>query len=152
MTFATAAGTTLALSAAAPATYNAAGYGALTWTTVGRITDIGDIPDKTYEVVTVNYVASRGAVKAKGGFDLGSQTITVTIDDVDTGQALIDAAVDSDNPYSVKIDHPSLGTRYARALVMGGARTYGDVNSAATRSITLEYTIVSDSEDGIVID
>lgn len=150
MSFYTSAGATLALSASAPATYNQAGYEALTFTTVGRITDLGDIPDKSFEVVTVNYVASRGAVKAKGGFNLGTQTITVTIDDADAGQTMIETAVDADTAYSVKIDHPSLGTRYARALVMGGARTYGDVNTAATRTITLEYTIVSDTEDGVV--
>lgn len=150
MTFYTSAGATLALSASAPATYDETGYEALTFTTVGKITDLGERPEKTFEVVTVNYVASRGAVKAKGGFNLGSQTITVTVDPDDTGQALVDTATDADTAYSVKIDHPNLGTRYARALVMGGPTSYGDVNTPATRQITLEYTIVSDTEDGVV--
>ena len=150
MTFSTSAGTTIGLSAAAPATYNQAGYEALTWTTIGSVTDLGDIPSRVYEIVKVNFIASRGASKAKGGFDLGSQTITYTIDPDDTGQALVDTASEADTSYSVKIDHPVLGTIYARALVMGGPKSYKDVNSAATRAVTLEYSIVSDTEDGVV--
>lgn len=150
MTFSTSAGTTIGLSASAPATYNKAGYEALTFTTIGSVTDLGEIPSKVFEIVTVNYVASRGAIKSKGGFNLGSQTITYTIDPDDTGQGLVDTASESDDAYSVKISHPSFGDIYARGLIMGGPKTYGDVNTAATRAVTIEYTIVSDTEDGVV--
>ncbi|EPR09871.1 hypothetical protein M527_07015 [Sphingobium indicum IP26] len=148
--FATSAGTTIALSAAAPATYNEAGYEALTWTTIGKVTDLGEIPSRVYELVTLYFVASRGMAKAKGGYQLGSQTIVYAIDPDDTGQALVDTATDSDSAYSVKINHPQFGAIYARALVMGGPKTYSDVNTASTRSVTIEYTIVSDTEDGVV--
>lgn len=149
-TFTTSAGTTIALAAAAPATYNEAGYEALTFTTIGGVTDLGQIPSKVYQLVEVFFVASRGKSKAKGGFDLGSQTVTYAVDADDAGQILVDAATDSDSAYSVKIDHPSEGTIYARALVMGGPISYGDVNSPSTRAVTLEYTIVSDTETGVV--
>lgn len=150
MTFSTSAGTTIGLSASQPATYNQAGYEALTFTSIGSVTDLGEIPSRVYELVTLYYVASRGMSKAKGGYQLGSQTIVYAIDADDTGQALVDTATDADAAYSVKISHPTLGDIYAQALVMGGPKTYSDVNTAATRSVTLEYSIVSDTEDGVV--
>lgn len=151
MTVHTSAGTVLGLSAAAPATYDAAGYGALTFTTVGEISDLGDIPSRVYQLVTWNAIAERGTRKSKGGYDLGSQTLTVGIDPDDAGQTLVDTATNSDTVYSVKIGHPDLGTIYARALVMGGPKNYGDVNTNATRQVTLEYTIVDQTTDGVVV-
>lgn len=151
MTVFTSAGTTLGLSAAAPATYNQAGYEALTFTTIAEVDDLGEIPSRIYELVTWQPVAERGMRKAKGGYQIGSQTITFGIDPDDAGQTLIDAATASDTAYSVKIAHPQFGEIYARALVMGGPKNYGDVNSIATRQVTLEYTIVDQSTDGIVV-
>lgn len=148
--FSTSAGTTIGLSAAQPATYDQAGYEALTFTTIGSVTDLGQIPSRVYELVTLYYVASRGQSKAKGGYNLGSQQITYAINAGDTGQALADTATESDSAYSVKISHPTLGDIYAQALVMGGPKTYADVNTASTKQLTLEYSIVSDTEDGVV--
>lgn len=150
MTFSTSAGTTIAFSASAPATYNQAGYEALSFTNIGKVTDLGEIPSRVYELVTLFFVASRGKAKKKGGYDLGSQTIVFAIDPDDAGQDLVDDASESDDAYSVRLLHPELGTIYARAIVMGGPKTYGDVNTASTRSVTIEYTIVDDSEDGVV--
>lgn len=150
MSFTTSAGTTLGLSASAPGSYNQAGYEALSFTTVGNISNLGDIPSRIYQIVQFQDIGSRGMLKAKGGYQLGTQTITVAIDPDDAGQAMVDTATSSDTVYSVKIDHPSIGTIYARALIMGGPKNYGDVNTPSTRQITLEYTIVDQSTDGVV--
>lgn len=151
MTVFTAAGTTLAISAAVPASYTKAGYEALTFTQIGEVSDLGDIPSRVYDIVTWRNIANRGDSKAKGGYTLGTQTITCGIDPKDAGQTLVDAATKSDQFYSVKISNPNLGDVYGRALIMGGPRNYGDTNTIATRQITLEYAIVSQTEDGIVI-
>lgn len=148
--FTTGAGATFGLSAGQPATFNEAGYEALTFTTIGKITDLGQVPSRVYEVVRLAYLASAGMDKAKGGFDLGSQTITMAIDADDTGQILLDTATNSTAVYSVKIDHPVMGTIYAQALVLGGPKTYGDNNTAATRQVTVEYKIASATEVGVV--
>lgn len=148
--FQTGAGATLGLSASQPGTYNQAGYEALSFTDVGKITAFGDVPSRVYQEVTVMYLASEGTDVAKGGFDLGSQQLTIVIDPDDAGQAMLDTATNSRNPYSVKLDHPALGTIYAQALVMGGTRTYGDNNTAATRQVTLRYKMASVSSDGVV--
>jgi len=149
--FVTGAGTTFSLAAAQPATYTGPGYVALTWVPVGKLTNIGDVPDRVYEIVSLNYVASAGTDKAKGNFALGSQTLTMAIDTADTGQILLNTATNSTARYSIKIAHASLGTIYAQALVMGGPKTYGDGNTAATRQVTIEYTIVSATETGLVV-
>lgn len=148
--FFTSAGTTISLSAAQPATYNEAGYEALTWTVIGGVTDLGALPKKMHEIVTQYFVASRGAVKMKGGYDLGSQTITYAVTPADPGQDLVDTANESDAKYSVKVSNPNVGEIYAQALVAAGELSYGDVNSPVTQAATLHYTIVSDTEDGLV--
>lgn len=140
MSFTTSAGTTISLSAAAPATFNAAGYGVLSFTEVAEVTDLGDIPSQVFELVTHQPIKTRGVEKAKGGKNLGNQTIRFALSPDDAGQALLEDAADSDNVYSIKIAHPDIGTIYAQALVMNFTRTYGDVNSPSQGSSTLEYT------------
>lgn len=145
----TSAGTVLSISDAAPATFDSAGYAALTYTEIGKVTDLGEIPSRVYELVTLQPIATRGTEKGKGGFNEGSQTMTIALTPDDAGQILAEEAVDDDAPVSVKIAHPQLGTFYAQALVMSFTRTLGDVNSAATGSITLEYT-TSDGGVGMI--
>ena len=140
MAIITSAGTTLSISTAAPATFDSAGYGALTFTEIGKVTDLGEIPSRVYELVTLQPIATRGTEKGKGGFAEGSQTITLALTPDDAGQILAESAVDSDDVVSVEIAHPQLGTFYAQALVMNFTRSLGDVNSPATGSIMLEYT------------
>jgi len=146
----TSSGTTLSISAAAPATYNEAGYEALTYTEIGEVGDLGDIPSKVFEVITWRNIASRGTSKAKGPYDIPDQVIMVGVDPDDAGQALLTTATDSDNAYSICISSPTLGDFYGRALVMGGPISFGDGSAVATRSVTLAYTIVSQTEDGLV--
>ena len=148
--FTTGAGATFSLSATAPGTYNQAGYEALTFTEVGKMTDIGQIPSRVYGVVALKYIKSSGTDKAKGSYDLGNQTITVALDAADAGQILLATATNSTSAYSIKLDHPILGTIYARALVMGGPKVWGDNDTPATQQITIEYTMASATDDGIV--
>lgn len=148
----TSAGTKVLLVKAPPATYDAAGYTALKATAieVGEVSDLGDTPSRVYDVVTWRNIANRGESKAKGGYTLGSQTVTVGIDPDDAGQDLVDAATEDDDAYTVIQSHPRLGDICSRALVMGGPKSYGDVNTVATRQLTFEHTIVSQDEDGLV--
>lgn len=153
MTVSTSAGTKLLLTKAAPATYDEAGYTALkaTATKIGEVSDLGDIPDRVYEIVSWRAIENRGESKAKGGYTLGSQTITAGIDPEDAGQLLVDVATREDDMYTVIISHPRLGDVCGRALVMGGSKNYGDANTIATRQITFEYSIVDQDDDGLVV-
>ena len=148
--FTTGAGATFSLAAAAPATYNQAGYEALTFTEVGKVTALNGVPSRIYNMVTLNYLASAGTDKAKGSYDLGQTTITVALDPSDTGQTLLATANDSTSPYSIKLDHPTQGTIYARAFVNGQQKSWGDNDTPSTWEVTIEYKVVSSTADGIV--
>lgn len=148
--FTTGAGATIGLSAATPGTYDETGYNALTYTSVGKVTNFGNIPSRVYQVVSVKYLGSAGTDKAKGSYDLGNQQITLALDADDAGQTMLDAAINSTDAYSIKLAHPVLGVIYARALVMGGPKTWGDNDTASTQQITLEYKMATVSDDGVV--
>jgi hypothetical protein len=142
VTVTTAAGTTFALSASAPVSLDDAGYEALTYTEVGEVGDLGDIPSLIYEIVSWRAIDRRGESKAKGGFSYPPQTIMVGLDPQDVGQALLTTATAQDGFYTVRISHPLIGSFYGQALVMGGPTSFGDGSSIATRSVTLEYVEV----------
>jgi hypothetical protein len=91
MTVKTSAGSTIAISAATPATFNAAGYGALTFTTIGEVTDLGEF-GRDYALVTHNPIATRGTVKRKGSFNEGTMDMKLGLDTDDAGQILAKAA------------------------------------------------------------
>ena len=63
MSFDTAAGAVLSMSAVLPATYDASGYGALTKVPIGEITNIGEF-GKEFALVTHQPLATRGVKKA----------------------------------------------------------------------------------------
>jgi hypothetical protein len=85
MTVKTSAGTTLKVHATAPATFDASGYNALTMTTVGEVTDLGEF-GREYALVTHNPVGSRGTVKKKGSFNEGTMSMSLGLDTDDAGQ------------------------------------------------------------------
>lgn len=149
--FTTGAGATFGLSAAAPATLTEAGYEALTFTTVGKITAMEGVPSRIYGMVTLNYLASGGTDKAKGSYDLGNTTLTVALDADDAGQTLLQTANDSPATYSIKLSHPVLGDVYAQALVNGQQKTWGDNDTPSTWQVTIEYKVANGTADGIVV-
>jgi len=110
-------GTTLGIVLGAPATYDVAGYAALTFVSIGEITGISDI-SREFELLTHKPLASRGTVKKKGGFDEGSIDLKLGLNTDDAGTILAKAAALSDVDYSFKVTHPTGDAYYFRALVM----------------------------------
>ena len=90
MTSQTAAGSTLAISAAAPATPDAAGFAALTFTDIGQIEKIGTL-GATYGVV--EFQPLNGPKQTfKGPVDFGGLEPSLAVDSSDAGQALLRAS------------------------------------------------------------
>jgi hypothetical protein len=87
----TTAGSTLKVSASAPATYNTAGYAALTWTSVGEVTDLGEF-GREYTLVTHNPINNRITQKFKGSYNEGKMSLKLGLDTDDAGQVLMKAA------------------------------------------------------------
>lgn len=135
----TSAGTTIKLSAGTPATFNAAGYAALTWTTIGEVTDLGEF-GREFNLVTHNPLGSRGTVKKKGSFNEGSITLQLGLDTDDAGQILAKTAHLSDNDYSFEIATQNGDKYYFQAQVMSFKVGVGGVDQITAATIMLEIT------------
>lgn len=135
----TSAGTTIAVSAATPVTFDVAGYAALTFTTIGEVTDLGEF-GREYALVTHNPVGSRGTVKKKGSFNEGTMAMSVGLDTDDAGQILLKAASSSDSDYSFKVVTQNGDIYYFQAQVMTFKVGVGSVDNITTAAITLELT------------
>lgn len=146
MTVRTSAGTTIAISAAAPATYDGTGYAALTFTTIGEVTDLGEF-GREYALVTHNPVGSRSTVKKKGSYNSGTMALSLGLDTDDAGQVLLKAASLSDNDYSFKVTTQNGDVYYFRAQVMSFKIGVGSVDQITTASVNLELTTNSAGVD-----
>jgi hypothetical protein len=144
----TSAGSTIAISAASPATFDAAGYGALSFSLIGEVTDLGEF-GREYALVTHNPIANRGTVKRKGSFNEGSIDLKLGLDTDDAGQIIAKSASQSDADHSVKITTQSGDVYYMQAQVMSFKVGVGSVDSITNGSIKLELT-TSGSGVGIV--
>tara|TARA_R110000744_G_scaffold32418_1_gene75844 strand:+ start:9260 stop:9700 length:441 start_codon:yes stop_codon:yes gene_type:complete len=142
MSFDTAAGAVVALSATLPATVDASGYGALTYTSAVEITQIGEF-GRMYALVTHQPLASRGVKKAKGSFNDGQFSPTMAFDKTDAGQLILEAAELLDTAIAIKITLDGGEIFYMQGLVMGLSRSIGESDSIVIMTPTIE--VVSDS-------
>jgi hypothetical protein len=133
----TAAGSTLSISAALPQAETETGYGALTFTPIGEVTDIPEF-GKVYTLVTHNPIADRKTRKFKGSYNNGSVALALARDPSDAGQSLALAALDDDDNYSFEIEFSDGSIQYFQAKVMSYTTGTGTVDSIITTTITLE--------------
>lgn len=151
MTAKTSAGTTLGISASHPATFNEAGFEALSYTTIGEITSMdGDI-GRVYNLVTHNPLATRATVKKKGSYNSGSMTIPLAIDRDDAGQILAKTALNSDANYSFVIEEQDGSFLYFQGIVMAFPVNYGGVDAITAGTITIEITADDDGNDFVLL-
>ncbi len=144
----TSAGATFKLSAGIPATFDGTGYAALTYTTVGEITDFGEF-GREYTLVTHNPVSNRGTVKFKGSFNEGAMTLQLGLDTDDAGQILAKTASKSDANYAVTVETQNGDKYYFQCQVMSFKVSVGDVNKVTAATIQVEIT-TSNTGVGIV--
>lgn len=135
----TSAGSTLALSATLPATQDAAGYNALTWTVIGEITDLGEL-GKEYNLVTYTPLGSRRVQKLKGSYNQGTMQLQLGRDTADAGQTALRTARDSDNPYAFRLTLQNGYKLYFQAMTMGYKTSVGSVDQITAASAALELT------------
>lgn len=138
----TVAGTTVGISASAPATFDAAGYAALTFTNIGNIED-GGSHGRTYAEVTFNPIDNRGTQKFKGSFNEGNKTLSVGLNSDDAGMVLLKAALLLDTDYSFKVTYQNGDVDYFQAKVMSLSKGTGSVDSIVMATIELAITTSS---------
>lgn len=135
----TSAGTTIGISAGLPATDDAAGYGALTFTPIGEVTDLGEY-GKVFNLVTHNPIATRRTEKFKGSFNEGSISMGIGEDTSDAGQVILDTAVESDANFAFEITAQDGDIDYFQAKVMSKTVNVGSVDSIRSSTVQLEIT------------
>lgn len=133
----TSAGTTLSISAAAPATYTAAGFSALTWTEIGEVSDLGEF-GRQYNLVTFNTLGNRRTVKRKGSFNDGTIAAQMARAPDDAGQTILTTAVDSDLSYSIKVVLQDGTIFYTTAQIMSYTTNVGNVDQITSATVNLE--------------
>jgi hypothetical protein len=144
----TVAGTTIGISAAAPATFDVAGYVALTFTNIGNIEDGGE-HGRTYAEVTFNPIDTRGTEKYKGSFNEGNKTLSLAYASDDAGMAILKTALASDADFSFEVAYPDGDIDYFQAKVMSLSKATGTVDTMRMATVELAIT-TNDAGVGIV--
>ena len=123
------AGATLSISAALPATYDAAGYGStsIVYTAIGEIENMG--PHGGVKTITMHTPIDTAVVTKVGGSkDYGTQTLTIGNIPKGAGQLLLASAFESSNHYSIKLTYPDGEIHYIDVLVSKFQYVDGAVN------------------------
>ena len=119
----TAAGSTLAICAAAPATKDAAGFGALTFIEIGGVEKIGAF-GASFE--KVEFQPLKGPKeKYKGPVDYGALQPSVRLDSADAGQTLLQTSSDDESQtlYSFRVTLPDGAKRFFQGRTFGMPET-----------------------------
>jgi hypothetical protein len=115
----TAAGSTLAISAGVPATQDAAGFAALTYTVVGGVEKIGTIGAS---FAKVEFQPLNGPKeKLKGSADYGSLQPSLAHNETDAGQVLLRTSADNltNTLYAFKVTYQDGSKRYFQGRTFG---------------------------------
>lgn len=144
MAIQTSLGATWSVSTAAPATEDAAGYAALTYTEVGNIENLGSV-GPTFEDVTFTPLKDGVTQHRKGGADYGSLQVSMATDEDDAGQTLVVSGVDGaerDTVFSHKITLQDGAVRYFRGQIYSAPETVGDASSMVMTEVNVMVSSV----------
>ena len=135
----TSAGTTLQVSAALPATNDATGFTALTYTKVGEVVDLGSY-GKKFNLVTHNPIDDRKTVKRKGSYNGGTLSLKMARVPANAGQAILVTASNSDEAVSFKITLQNGTINYFQGMVMSYTTDIGSVDTITSASVDVEVS------------
>ena len=134
-------GTIVSVSANAPATYDATGFGALTWAACG---ELAELPSFGAEAALATHTPlSTGIVaKRRGSLNYGSVALTMAVSDADAGQTILqdsaEAAAGTDAQVSVKVALVNGEIQYFTAQVMSYKTNVGNADAITMAEVTLE--------------
>ena len=134
-------GTTVSVSVTAPATYDATGFAALTWSACGQLSDL---PAFGAEAALATHTPLKTGIveKRRGSLNYGSVTLTMALSDADTGQVILaakGAAIAGANAsISVKVALVNGDIQYFTAQVMSFKTNVGNADAITMAEVTLE--------------
>jgi len=128
----------LSAAAAAPATYDAAGYALLTWI---DIEEVSEVPEYGAEHSAVTHTPLKTGIvnKYHGELNYGSITVPMAYSDGATGQAVLTAAIASKDEISFRETRSDGSIRYFSGKVMS-FKTGQSVGSVVPASALIEIT------------
>lgn len=133
------AGATISICASLPASHNAAGFNALTWSVIAEITNLPEF-GRVYELIRHKPVGTRATRKLKGSYDEGQLPLELASDTDDPGQILLKSASGSDNTYSFRIVMGNGDKYFFLGMVMSFVAGGGDVDTVFAAKSTVELT------------
>lgn len=144
-------GTCLSVSITAPATHNAVGFAALTYTAVGELETVADVT-QTRAAITFKNLCTGKTSTLKGSEEGVTIAVTAALDRDDAGQALMATAYASNTQIlSVRIAEANGDILYFRAYVMANTVAYGGgPDEVKRRSYSLGVVAPSTSDPTIV--
>jgi hypothetical protein len=142
----TSTGITLGVIAETPATFDDAGFSALTYQDVGEVIDIPEF-GPNIQVVESNPLATGITEKRPGFANYGSVSIGLEYDPEDAGQQILEAAVDPGGEFiehSFKLSYSDGTVEYFVGGVFSYTRAPGSANSmvGSTAQVEINSKIV----------
>ena len=136
----TSTGTSFALVAALPATYDQAGFEALTFVDVAEVTDLGEF-GAVYNKVDHSALERRNIVKRKSMVDYGSVSVQLGRDPSDAGQALLIAGADGvsrDDVFSISVTLQDGSVSYFTSQIYSYTTNVGAGDQIVGSTVQLE--------------
>jgi hypothetical protein len=134
-------GTIVSVSTTTPATYDAAGFGALTFSACGELAELPSFGAEA-ALATHTPLATGIVAKRRGSLNYGSVALTMAVSDADTGQTVLqdaaEAAAGTDAQVSVKVVLVNGEIQYFTAQVMSYKVNVGNADAITMAEVTLE--------------
>ena len=134
-------GTVVSVADASPATYDAAGFAALTWAACGELAELPSFGAEA-ALATHTPLATGIVAKRRGSLNYGSVALTMALSDADAGQGILqlaaEAAAGADAQVSVKVELVSGEVQYFTAQVMSYRTNVGNADAITMAEVTLD--------------
>jgi len=134
-------GTQVYVSAAEPATYNSAGFGALSWTEVGEVESLGEYGGSA-QISQFIPLATGTVKKRKGSLDYGTASMVIG-KTTDSGLAAMKSGFDGANKdviHSFKIVESDGSIGYFTAVIASYVYSLGDANTITRINCNVDLT------------
>lgn len=138
MAASSAAGSTLAISVAAPATNDVTGFAALAFTEIGGIEKIGTIGAVFAKTEFQPFLGAKQ--KYKGAVDYGALQPSLAHDETDAGQSILRIAADDETNklFAFVLTYPTGAKRYFQGRVFGYPETTDGADTVLTAAPVVE--------------
>lgn len=139
MTVLASVGTCIAVSATLPATHDAAGFQALTFTQVGELESVGDLTT-THAAVTFANLCTGKTTTLKGVEEALTIDVVVALDRNDAGQTIMSTARKSKDDFAFQVTEANGDKTFFTGKVMRDGVQFGGVNDVTKAPYSIGVT------------